>query len=268
MTQIGRGNPNYAVRLQPSDAAAFRLSWGASTHTGRVRTANEDSFLAQSPIFAVADGMGGYSAGDFASAAVVARLADLTTHSCVERSAIDRAIVAAVSDIRRGTGEVDRGTGTTVTGVAVTLVDEQPQWIVFNIGDSRVYALARDMLEQITVDHSVVQQLIDSGTITHADAPAHPQAHVITRAVGIDDNPVLDYRVVPVDVGQRLLVCSDGLTQELTDLGLTRILSSGLSAEATAERLVEAAVSHCGRDNVTAIVLDVLSPSINHVNVV
>ncbi len=268
MAQIGRGNPNYAVRLPSGDGAAFALSWGASTHTGRVRTANEDSYLAQTPIFAVADGMGGHAAGDFASAAVVTRLADLTANSFVAPAAVDRALAAAVSDIRRGTGRVDGGTGTTVTGVALTLAESQPHWAVFNIGDSRVYRLAGDTLEQITVDHSVVQQLIDSGAITDAEAVTHPQANVITRAVGINDLPVPDYRVLPVVTGQRFLVCSDGLTRELTGVGLKLILSAGYPAQATAEGLVEAAVSNGGRDNVTAIVLDVVPPSTDRTHAV
>ena len=265
MTQIGRGNPNYVVRLPSDDNATFALSWGTSTHTGRVRTANEDSYLAQSPIFAVADGMGGHAAGDFASAAVVTRLAELTVNMFVPPGAIDRALAAAVTDIGRGTGRVDGGTGTTVTGVGLMLAETQPCWAVFNIGDSRVYALTGDSLEQITVDHSVVQELIDSGAITDAEAVTHPQANVITRAVGINELPVPDYRVLPVVADQRFLLCSDGLTREVTDIGLKRILAAGHSAQATAEGLVEMAVSHGGRDNVTAIVLDIVSPSADRV---
>jgi protein phosphatase len=145
-----------------------------------------------------------------------------------------------------------------VTGAALASVGGAPHWLIFNIGDSRVYRLSGGMLEQLTVDHSVVQELVDSGRISREEADVHPQGNVITRAVGFHDAPVPDYRVVPVEVGSRIVVCSDGLTKELTTHGIRHFLMSHPAAADAAGALVEAALDNGGRDNVTVIVLDVL----------
>jgi len=246
------------VVVPGSAGTRITLAWAALSDTGYRRSANEDSLLARSPIFAVADGMGGHTAGDFASAAVVARLAERASARFVEREAINDALRAAVEDIAKGVGTTDLGTGTTVTGVALTLVDDVPHWLVLNIGDSRVYQLVDGVLDQLTVDHSIVQELIDSGAITPAEAEVHPHSNVITRAVGFNEEPVPDYALVPVVPGARILVCSDGLTKELTEHGIHRFLSDGASAMDAASQLMDAALGNGGRDNVTVIVVDVL----------
>lgn len=256
MTQIGGSSRRHTVTL-PGDVQV-RLAWTALSDRGYRRAINEDSLIARPALFAVADGMGGHTAGDFASAAVVTRLAD-EVEPPVTRDALNRALSAAVDDIGLGVGHTDLGTGTTVTGIALTLDDGLPQWLVFNIGDSRVYELRDGELRQLTVDHSVVQELIDAGSITAAEADSHPHANVITRAVGFNEEPVPDYRLVPVVPGARLLVTSDGLTKELTDQGLLHFLSESDSARDAAQRLVDAALGNGGRDNVTVIVVDVLA---------
>ena len=235
------------------------LAWAALTDTGHRREVNEDSLLAQPPLFAVADGMGGHSAGDVASKAVVTRLNEFTGDGAIDAETINRALGLAVADMKSGAGVTDLGTGTTVTGVAVAIVSDAPKLIAFNIGDSRVYQLVAGVLEQVTVDHSVVQELVDAGRITREEADVHPHGNVITRAVGFHEPPVPDYRILPLTPGLRVLVCSDGLTKELTSYGIRHFMMSNPSAEDAVSALVTAALENGGRDNVTAIVLDVLA---------
>jgi serine/threonine protein phosphatase PrpC len=263
VTQIGQGSLSHTIAL-PAVKKTVTLAWSALTDVGHRREVNEDSLVARSPIFAVADGMGGHSAGDVASNAVVTRLAEAAdiaagTGETITAEAINIALGLAVTDMKSGEGVTDLGTGTTVTGVALAIVSDAPQLIAFNIGDSRVYQLTAGVLEQVTVDHSVVQELVDAGRITREEADVHPHGNVITRAVGFHEPPVPDYRILPLSVGQRILVCSDGLTKELTAYGIRHFLMSNpLAADAVAA-LVTAALENGGRDNVTAIVLDVLS---------
>ena len=150
------------------------------------------------------------------------------------------------------------GVGTTVTGVVLTLQGGEPYFAVFNIGDTRVYQFERGELRQVTVDHSVVQEMVDSGLIDRAQAEHHPDSNVITRAVGFNMPPTADYWMLPLRPGFRLLICSDGLTKEVGD---DRLQSASWPRACprrdTAHALVDAALAAGGRDNVTTIVLDV-----------
>jgi serine/threonine protein phosphatase PrpC len=263
VTQIGQGSPSHTIAL-PAVRKTVTLAWGALTDVGHRREVNEDSLVARAPIFAVADGMGGHSAGDVASDAVVTRLAEAAdaaagTGSTVTAEALNRALGLAVSDMKAGEGVTDQGTGTTVTGVALAIVSDAPQLISYNIGDSRVYQLTGGVLEQVTVDHSVVQELVDAGRITREEADVHPHGNVITRAVGFHEPPVPDYRILPLSAGQRVLICSDGLTKELTAYGIRHFLMSNPQPQDAVAALVNAALENGGRDNVTAIVLDIVS---------
>ena len=257
MTQIGQSSTGFTLAL-PSVHKSVTLAWAALTDTGHRREVNEDSLLSEPPIFAVADGMGGHSAGDVASAAVVTRLAEYAGRAYLDPEAINAALSLAVEDMASGKGVTDLGTGTTVTGATVAVVSGVPQWIVFNIGDSRVYQLTSGVLEQVTTDHSVVQELVDAGRITRDEADVHPHGNIITRAVGFHEPPVPDYRVLPIQPGMRLLVCSDGLTKELTAYGIRHFLISNPRSADAAKALVDAALENGGRDNVTVIVLDVV----------
>ena len=259
MTQIGRTNRRHTVVVPGGADARISLSWAALSDTGYRRSVNEDSLLARSPIFAVADGMGGHTAGDFASTAVVTRLAEKVRVDFVTEAALTEALRDAVGDMGRGVGQTDLGTGTTVTGIALTLADGSPYWLVFNIGDSRVYSFRDGTLEQLTVDHSIVQELLDAGAITPEEAEVHPHSNVITRAVGFNEDPVPDYFLFPIVAGSRLLVCSDGLTKELTEHGIRYFLGEGSSPLDAAQQLMDAALGNGGRDNVTVVVVDVLA---------
>jgi len=245
------------LRAAPGSEIEVELSWFGASDVGHRRETNQDSYLTVPPVFAVADGMGGHSAGEIASAAVVRRLAELGGPMPVVANDVDEALSDAVSDMELDAGETELGTGTTVTGVVFGEEEGRPTWTVFNIGDSRVYQYFKGALTQITVDHSVVQHLIDTGQITADEAEFHPHANVITRAVGLGEEPAADYGRLALIPGQRLLICSDGLTKELTDVGIQHFLATAETAEGAARQLLEHALGNAGRDNVTVIVIDV-----------
>jgi protein phosphatase len=256
MTELGANSDGTEIALPGGNTIS--LAWAAVTDVGRKRAANEDSYLARSPIFAVADGMGGHLSGDLASAAVVRRLDEQVTTDFVPPQLIEHALEAATRDIDIIAGDSELGVGTTVTGAILTLIDGVPHFAVFNIGDSRVYRFAKNSLKQVTIDHSLVQEMVDSGTISKAQALKHPDGNIITRAVGFQSQPTPDFWMVPVVSGLRLMICSDGLTGELDDKRIRLNLAAGLKTQETVGALVDAALASGGRDNVTVIVVDVL----------
>ena len=256
MTARGSNAAHRRLRYREGSDLEIELSWFALTDVGKRRDNNQDSYVVMPPVFAVADGMGGHSAGEVASAAVAKRLAELGGKLNVTEDDIDSVLGDAVEDIEIDAGETDLGAGTTVTGVSIS-TEDQPTWKVFNIGDSRVYQYFKGALSQITVDHSVVQHLIDTGAITEEEAEVHPHANVITRAVGFNEAPIPDYTSLALIPGQRLLICSDGLTKELTEVGIQHFLATQATAEDAARTLVAQAIDNMGRDNVTVIVIDV-----------
>ena len=258
MTAIGVNTTGHTVR-DSATGATVTISWAAATDVGLHRSANEDSFVVACPVFAVADGMGGHSAGDLASGAVVTRLAELVSDGFARIDDIQPALERAVDDLGKQVTDDQRSAGTTVTGAALVLSESGLAWAVFNIGDSRVYALVDGELEQLTRDHSVVQQLVDAGSITRDEADIHPHANVITRAVGLMEPPIPDVDMVPVSAGSRMLLCSDGLTKEITDVGIEHFLESTATAEEAASELLKHALENSGRDNITVIVIDVLA---------
>lgn len=256
MTALGRSSVRHIVTLHDR-GDVVELSWHGVTHTGYRRAANEDSYLADVPIFAVADGMGGHSHGDRASDAVVRRLQAAVDGEFIDSSAIVEALNLATWDIHQ-LDDADHGIGTTVTGVALSLVDGHPRLTSFNVGDSRVYQFSGNELTQVTTDHSIVQEMVEAGQLSAEQAENHPDANVITRAVGFSLEPEVDLRVMPLEAGMRVLICSDGLTKELPLERLRLHLAARLSARETANALVDAALAQGGRDNVTVIVIDVV----------
>lgn len=228
---------------------------GAATHTGLRRRVNEDSYLAEAPLFLVADGMGGHDAGDRASAAVVSEFSRLVGEPSL---AIDQVRTA----LRRARTRVEaiasdgRAAGTTLTGVVIADVGGVGYWLTVNVGDSRTYRFSNGLLEQISVDHSVVQELVDAGVLTGADASADSRRNEITRAIGAGSDGQADYWMVPAEPGDRILVCSDGLSGELSAAQLRDILSDEHDPQDAATRLIHEALLRGGRDNITAIVVD------------
>ncbi|WP_402372603.1 PP2C family protein-serine/threonine phosphatase [Isoptericola rhizosphaerae] len=241
-------------------AAELVLSWGAATHEGRRRRVNEDGFLAGDGVFLVADGMGGHDAGEVASAFALEALSPLRDVARIDPDVVVDLVAAAQERVRGiETGPGGRGAGTTLTGAVVAYQDDVPYWLFVNVGDSRTYLMSAGTLDQVSVDHSEVQQLVDAGLLTEEEAREHPRRNVVTRALGADDTPSPDFRYVPVVVDDRLLVCSDGLTLELTDERIAQLLLEHPDPQEAAGRLVDEAIAAGGRDNITVIVVDVAS---------
>lgn len=225
----------------------------AATDRGTVRDVNEDSFVAEPPVFLVADGMGGYAFGDRASGVVVEAVLELARRAATVRPADVLDTIAVAESGVRAIAE-DQIAGTTLTGVAIVESDEGPAWMVFNIGDSRVYRATDGRLSQVSVDHSVVQELVEDGVISAREALDHPERNVVTRAVGVGDQVPPDVWLLPAGGTERFVVCSDGLMKELDDATIAEVLER--SPEAPAESLVAAAVAAGGIDNVTVVVVD------------
>ncbi|MDQ4213458.1 protein phosphatase 2C domain-containing protein [Microbacterium capsulatum] len=232
------------------------LAWGSASDRGLRRPRNEDSHLAEAPLFLVADGMGGHEAGAEASARAIAEFTGLVG----TRLAPD-AVQEAFARAARSVDELGSGSfppGTTLCGAVLCEQAGEPYWVILNVGDSRTYRLFGGSLAQISVDHSSVQQLIDSGSISAAEAERHPQRSVITRALGAGSTATPDYWLLPVVTAERLLVCSDGLTKELGADDIGRVLCDEPSPQGAATRLVHEALLRGGRDNITVVVVDVI----------
>ena len=235
----------------------FSLSWAGATDRGRRRDTNQDAFLADYPLFVVADGMGGHAGGEIASQSTIARLQTLVTGGDVSAAGIEQALALAVEDIASHPDTTDEGTGTTLTGIYLDLVADPPRWVSLNIGDSRVYLLRGDRLVQITTDHSVVQELISSGRLSPEEAEGHPYSNVITRAVGASELFAPDYLGIEIQDGDRFVICSDGLTKELTDYGIQHFLREHPDPARAVDAMLDAALENGGRDNVTLIVVQI-----------
>ncbi|MEV7694152.1 protein phosphatase 2C domain-containing protein [Microbacterium sp. NPDC089189] len=231
---------------------------GARSDVGRVRELNEDAVLAQHPVFLVADGMGGHEAGELASAAVVEAFRPLVGRNDVHPEEVVAAVEAAHAAVAAIGSTHARGAGSTLSAIVAVVQNGTSSWLVVNIGDSRVYRLVGSTLEQLTVDHSVVQELVDAGRISRSEMATYPGRNVITRAVGDSASPA-DYWLAPIVTGERLLLCTDGLSNDLSDEALRAGLSLGGSPEQTSHALVDQALARGGRDNITAVVVDVRS---------
>lgn len=236
---------------------SLELSWAAVTDTGRRREVNQDAVFAAFPLFVVADGMGGHVGGEIASASTIDRLKPVAESGTVTPKAIEKALVRAVKDIASHPEATDDGTGTTLTGVYLDTSGDAPHWVTLNIGDSRVYLVRDGSIIQITTDHSVVQELIASGRLSPEEAENHPYGNVITRAVGPSEGVTPDYVRLDVAAGDRFVVCSDGLTKELTDYGIRHFLDENPDPADAVTAMLDAALENGGRDNITIIVLDV-----------
>ena len=256
MTRLGGDNSHYRVALPDRPDEYVTLSFAAVSDVGRRRRANEDSVIVRPPVFAVADGMGGHAAGDLASAAAIARLAELAGRDGVDAERIGASLAQAALDIDGLAEDIPLGVGTTVTGAVLDLTG--PSFAVFNVGDSRVYSFEDGRLSQVTIDHSVVQELVDAGKLSPEEAENHPENNVITRALGFREVPQPDFWTIPLRVGLRLLICSDGLTKELGINRIREVLGAGTSPAETANSLLEGALEAGGRDNVTVVIVDVL----------
>lgn len=243
-------------------SAGVTLVASGSTHEGAVRSHNEDAWLVSPPVYVVADGMGGHAAGDVASRLVIEAFTELAGRDDVTAPDIERVLESSRTAVAALATSPVTAPGSTVVAAVYVVERGRGYWLLVNIGDSRAYLLTPERLEQVSHDHSLVQEMIDAGEIDERQARVHPDRHVITRAIGAVDDAAADFTLMPARGGTRLLLCSDGLTGELDDARIERILRGGASAAVTSARLVAAAVEAGGHDNVTAIVIDVIGSDV------
>lgn len=241
-------------------AGRTALRWGGATHVGRVRSVNEDNYIARDDVglWAVADGMGGHRGGDVASEIACEALgrgfADRTVDGLIE--AIEQAN-EAVYEI--GTTDPDlTGMGTTVVALAVVDHHGDELLAVANVGDSRVYRFSVGDLDQLTDDHSLVADLVREGSLSPEEAAVHPQRNIVTRVLGVNERVPVDTLTVEPVAGDRYLLCSDGLFNEVAEARIAAVLHRVEDPGEAADELVRLAVEGGGRDNVTVVVVDVI----------
>lgn len=236
----------------------LHLAWAARTDVGKVRQLNEDSLIAEPGLFAIADGMGGHAAGDVASRLVVERFGQLIPQVPLDFGVLSDFVADTNSTVRERAAETgNEGMGTTL--VAAVLVDNAgvESIVVVNVGDSRCYVHDDTGLRVLTHDHSVVQELVDAGSITPDEARRHPERNVVTRVIGADDAIVPDYVVVEPAPHLRLLLCSDGVSGEIAPELLASLLADNAGPDDAVDAIIDHVLSGRAPDNVTAIVVDV-----------
>lgn len=231
-----------------------KATFGSRTDVGCIREHNEDSLVVAPPLFAVADGMGGHAAGEVASeiaVQVVSELAPTTPDSQALGAAVEAANEAIIQAAFEGRGR--EGMGTTMTAALL----EGERLVIAQVGDSRAYLLHQGGLQQLTRDHSLMADMIEAGQLTPEEARVHPQRSVITRALGSAPHTRPDLYEINVEAGDRLLLCSDGLTTMLHDSEIEAIMSRTWDPQHCAAQLVGEAVAAGGYDNVTVVVANV-----------
>ncbi len=236
------------------------LRSGVATDVGRARDSNEDRAAAGDTLFAVADGMGGHVGGE-----VAARIAVDTLQSAYDQNptiaGLREAFVAANSAIWEKSLEVEqlRGMGTTLTAAGLTVgSDGRDVMCLANVGDSRAYLMSGGQVRQITADHSLAEERVRHGEMTEAEAEVHPHRHILTRALGVGPDVDVDLWELHVHTGDRLLLCSDGLTNEVSVAQISQVLETVKDPRKAARALVDRANAHGGSDNITVVVVDVL----------
>jgi protein phosphatase len=236
----------------------IEFRWGTATDVGKVRSANQDQLLTMAPVFVVADGMGGHNGGEVAAAIAVDEMAKADGVASVD-DLIEAVQTANREIVDRSRLEPElRGMGTTLVALVGMTVDESARLGVANVGDSRLYRVADDALAQITEDHTLVEALVRDGRLTPDEALTHPQRNIVTRALGIDEKVLVDTWELALVVGDRYVLCSDGLFNELSSAEMLDVLREVEEPAEAAVALVNAACDAGGRDNVTVVVVDVV----------
>ncbi len=243
-----------SYRSTPRTRRGAVTPFGSRTDIGCLRDHNEDSLIVAPPLFAVADGMGGHAAGEIASEIAVNVLAERAPEH-PDGEALAQAVVDANREVIRAShdGRGREGMGTTMTAAML----EGERLVIAQVGDSRAYLLHQGKLQQLTRDHSLMADMIEAGQLTPEEARCHPQRSVITRALGSDPNLHPDIYEINVETGDRLLVCSDGLSGMVRDEAIERTLCRVQDPQRCASQLVNEAIAAGGHDNVTVIVADV-----------
>jgi serine/threonine protein phosphatase PrpC len=238
----------------------MNINVGAKSDVGRMRNDNQDSYLADEPVFAVADGVGGHLGGDVASATAV-RVIQEATQSGVQPGQLQdllRKVNAAIWEKSQSSPHL-RGMGTTCT---LVLLDNGSAHLA-HVGDSRAYLYRAGELSQVTEDHNLVGKMVSEGRLSREEAAHHPQRNIITRALGLDPSVDVDLVTLELTEGDRLILCSDGLSSMIEERALAEVLSEEGDPQAAAERLVDAANQAGGEDNITVVLLDVLGDSLS-----
>ena len=237
----------------------MKLAWGASTDMGMVRQQNEDSFVAEEGLYVVADGMGGHNAGEVASALAVTAMRSAIKGGVHDAIRLREAVQAANTAIYTASldDSAQSGMGTTLTA-AVVVPGEEPRFMVANVGDSRTYLFRDGVLSRVSIDHSYVQELVNEGLISEEEARVHPRRNIVTRALGIDRSVIVDVFTQVVRTGDRMVLCSDGLVDEVSDADIAAVLARHRDPQLAAESLVMVANAAGGRDNTTVVVVDIL----------
>ncbi|MPZ71370.1 MAG: Stp1/IreP family PP2C-type Ser/Thr phosphatase, partial [Actinobacteria bacterium] len=233
----------------------MRVSVGVKTDVGRVRDGNEDSYIVLEPLYGIADGMGGHAAGEVASSTAVDALSegigrvdpkDPETLATLIKDANRTIFEKATRD------DSLHGMGTTCT---IVLIDGERGHLA-HVGDSRAYMLRGDSLTRLSEDHTLVGRMVKEGQLTEDEASRHPQRNMITRSLGIDPEVRVDLRSFEVRDGDRLMLCSDGLTSMVDEPTIERLLHDTADPQRTADQLVDLANEAGGDDNITVVVLD------------
>lgn len=240
---------------------------GAATDTGNIRGQNEDAHIAHQGLFAVADGMGGHNAGEVASAMAIEHLRGAALNGVASAEAFAQIIQDLNSAIFSAATSTtnQRGMGTTLTALVMLAPTTESEMLsqiaVANVGDSRTYLLRSGEFRQLSVDHSYVQELVTEGLLTVDEARTHPRRNIVTRALGIDQYVSVDTWTLPLFDGDRFMLCSDGLVDEVPLDEIANTMREHIASQDAAEQLVSAAKRHGGRDNITVIVVDIKSVS-------
>lgn len=235
------------------------LRSGSASDIGLVRSSNQDLVVETATLFAVADGMGGHAGGE-----VAARLAATSLTTAFNRHPTGAGLTEAVAEANQSVWEHSledpdlRGMGTTLTAIALVNEDGRDLLALVNVGDSRAYRFHDGGLVQLTTDHSLAEEMVRTGELTAAEAAVHPHRHILTRALGVSAEVTSDLWWIRPERGDRFLLCSDGLTNELDDAQVAEVLSSVADPARAADLLVQAARTHGGSDNITVVVVDVV----------
>jgi PPM family protein phosphatase len=246
----------------------YRVHFSAKTDPGQVRQGNEDNYLlhAQAGLFAVADGLGGLQAGDVASSMVLAHLKTLTAdhlHQVQSPGASQRhlgQLHQAIATVNKRTHEHSNTSGITMATTLAMVQFHACGIFIAHVGDSRVYLWREEQLHRLTSDHSLVNELLNQGTLTVQEAVRSPYRHVITRAIGASPVVSPSIQEQSIHAGDVLLLCTDGLTTMVTDTDIARIIGNGHGAaapivEPIVDQLVAAANQAGGHDNITVLLL-------------
>jgi serine/threonine protein phosphatase PrpC len=235
------------------------MQWASAalTNVGMVRSINEDACAAwpENGLWVVADGMGGHDAGDLASGSIIAAMEKLNASASLGEfiDVVDDCLIGVNRDLLAEAAS--RGAETTIGSTVVVLLARQRHCACLWAGDSRIYRLREGALQPVTQDHSQVMEMVEQGLLLREDAESHPAANVVTRAVGAADDLYLDVEIKALHDGDRYLLCSDGLTKELSEQEILEAVQNG-GCQETCQRLIDLALERGSRDNVSVVIVD------------